>query len=148
MANHKSAIKRHRQSIKRREANRSARATVRTALKNATAAAASGDKAEAQKLARQAESLMSKASKKRLFHKATLARKISRLQSKAAKVSKKDARRQRDRDSESRMENPVSTFWGRRVFCLGAVLGKLQFHNPYVPLSFPLPVPLNQNVHG
>jgi len=88
MANHKSAIKRHRQSLKRREANRSARAEVRTALKNASAAAATGDKTEAQKLARVAESLMSKASKKGLFHKATLARKISRLQSKAAKAAK------------------------------------------------------------
>lgn len=88
MANHKSAIKRHRQSLKRRDANRSARAAVRTALKSASAAAETGNKAEAQKLARVAESLMSKATKKGLFHKATLARKIGRLQSKAAKGSK------------------------------------------------------------
>ena len=86
MANHKSAIKRHRQSLKRRDNNRSAKAAVRTALKNAAAAAQSGDKAEAQKLARAAESLMSKASKKGLFHKATLARKIGRLQASVNKA--------------------------------------------------------------
>jgi small subunit ribosomal protein S20 len=86
MANHKSAIKRHRQSLKRRDNNRSAKAAVRTALKSAAAAAQSGDKAEAQNLARAAESLMSKASKKGLFHKATLARKISRLQASVNKA--------------------------------------------------------------
>ena len=89
MANHKSAIKRHRQSLKRRDANRSARAKVRTALKSTSAAIAAGNKAEAQTLARSAESLMAKAVKKGLFHKRTLARKISRLQSQAAKASKK-----------------------------------------------------------
>ena len=87
MANHKSAIKRHRQSIKRRDCNRSAKAAVRTALKQASAAASSSDKAQAQKLAREAESMMAKASKKGLFHKATLARKISRMQSKINKAS-------------------------------------------------------------
>ena len=86
MANHKSAIKRHRQSPKRRDSNRSAKAEVRTALKRASAAATSGDKVEAQKLARSAESLMSKASKKGLFHKATLARKISRIQAQVNKA--------------------------------------------------------------
>ncbi len=86
MANHKSAIKRNRQNIKRREHNRGRRAEVRTALKKASAAvAAGGNSDEAKKLAREAESLMSKASKKGLFHKATLARKISRLASKASK---------------------------------------------------------------
>lgn len=88
MANHKSAIKRHRQSLKRRDANRSARAKVRTALKNASGAVDAGNKAEVQSLGRTAESLMAKAAKKGLFHKRTLARKISRLQSKAAKASK------------------------------------------------------------
>jgi small subunit ribosomal protein S20 len=83
MANHKSAIKRHRQSLKRRDANRSAKSAVRTAIKRAEAAAKTGTKAEAQTLARAAESMMSKAVKKGLFHKATLARKVSRLQSHA-----------------------------------------------------------------
>jgi small subunit ribosomal protein S20 len=86
MANHKSAIKRHRQSLKRREANRSAKTAVRTAIKKAEAAAKTGTKAEAQALARTAESMMSKASKKGLFHKATLARKVSRLQVSANKA--------------------------------------------------------------
>ncbi len=86
MANHKSAIKRHRQNLKRREANRSARAAVRTAVKKAEAAAQAGTKAEAQELARTAESMMSKAAKKGLFHKSTLARKVSRLQTSANKA--------------------------------------------------------------
>jgi small subunit ribosomal protein S20 len=86
MANHKSAIKRHRQSLKRRDANRSAKAAVRTAIKKAEAAAKSGSKAEAQALARTAESMMAKASKKGLFHKATLARKVSRMQTGANKA--------------------------------------------------------------
>lgn len=86
MANHKSAIKRHRQSLKRRDRNRSAKAAVRTAVKNASAAAVSGNKTEAETLARSAESLMAKASKKGLFHKATLARKISRLQAQVQKA--------------------------------------------------------------
>ena len=89
MANHKSAIKRHRQSIKRRDHNRSRRAEVRTALKKAATAATSGDQAEAKTLARQAESAMAKAAKRGLFHKKTLARKISRLASSVTATSKK-----------------------------------------------------------
>jgi ribosomal protein S20 len=46
----------------------------------------SGNKTEAETLARNAESLMAKASKKGLFHKATLARKISRLQAQVQKA--------------------------------------------------------------
>lgn len=88
MANHKSAIKRHRQSIKRRDHNRGRRAEVRTALKKAAAAAA-GNQADAKTLARQAESAMAKASKRGLFHKKTVARKISRLASSVNAASKK-----------------------------------------------------------
>ena len=88
MENNKSAIKRHRQSLKRRDNNRARKAEVRTALKKASAASAEGKKDEATKLTRQAESLMSKASKKGLFHKKTLARKISRLAAQANKAAK------------------------------------------------------------
>ena len=88
MANHKSAIKRHRQSIKRRDHNRSRRAEVRTALKKASAATAAGNETEAKTLARQAESAMAKAAKRGLFHKKTLARKISRLASQASAAKK------------------------------------------------------------
>lgn len=80
MANHKSAIKRHRQSIKRRDANRAVRSSVRTAIKKAEAATPGTG---AQELAKTAESLMAKAVKKGIFHKATLARKVSRIQKKA-----------------------------------------------------------------
>lgn len=89
MANHKSAIKHHRQSLKRRTHNRSAKTAVRSALKNASAAIQSGNKAEAEKLTREAESMMSKATKKGLFHRSTLSRKISRLQSQASKIAAK-----------------------------------------------------------
>jgi small subunit ribosomal protein S20 len=81
MANHKSAIKRHRQSLVRRSRNRSHRAEVRTALKAASAAKGT----EAKELAKGAESLMAKAAKKGIFHKKTLARKISRLNKQVAK---------------------------------------------------------------
>jgi small subunit ribosomal protein S20 len=89
MANHKSAIKRHRQSLKRRDSNRSRRAEVRTALKKAATAATAGNETEAKTLAQQAESAMSKATKRGLFHKKTLARKISRLASSISAASKK-----------------------------------------------------------
>ena len=89
MANHKSAIKRHRQSLKLRDHNRSRRAEVRTALKKATAATEAGNETEAKTLARQAESVMAKASKRGLFHKKTLARKVSRLASSVSSASKK-----------------------------------------------------------
>ena len=89
MANHKSAIKRHRQSLKRRDHNRSRRAEVRTAIKKASAAATAGNETEAKTLARQAESVMAKAAKRGLFHKKTLARKISRLASQASAPPKK-----------------------------------------------------------
>jgi len=89
MANHTSAIKRHRQSLKRRDHNRSRRAEVRTAIKKAAAATTAGSETEAKTLARQAESAMAKAAKRGLFHKKTLARKISRLASQASSASKK-----------------------------------------------------------
>ncbi|MGB9152995.1 MAG: 30S ribosomal protein S20, partial [Alphaproteobacteria bacterium] len=43
MANHKSAQKRARQTVKRNELNRSRRSAIRTAVKQADAAATSGD---------------------------------------------------------------------------------------------------------
>jgi small subunit ribosomal protein S20 len=85
MANHKSAIKRHRQSLSRRSRNRSHKAEVRTALKAASAA----NGPEAKELVKSAESLMAKAAKKGIFHKKTLARKISRLSKQAAKKAAK-----------------------------------------------------------
>ncbi len=85
MANHKSAIKRHRQSLVRRSRNRSHRAEVRSALKAASTAKGS----EANQLAKSAESLMAKATKKGIFHKKTLARKISRLSKQVAKSAAK-----------------------------------------------------------
>jgi small subunit ribosomal protein S20 len=79
MANHKSAIKRHRQSLVRRDSNRIRKAAVRTAIKKAIAAAAEGKKDEAAVLAKSAESMLAKATKRGLYHKATMSRKVSRL---------------------------------------------------------------------
>lgn len=85
MANHKSAIKRHRQSLKRRDRNRSTKSAVRSALKRAEAAAENGASPEATDLARKAEALMASACSKGLYHKATVARKISRIHSRIQK---------------------------------------------------------------
>ena len=91
MANHKSAIKRHRQSIKRRDNNRLKKTAVRTAFKKALAASAEGKIDEAKALTRTAESLMAKATKKGMFHPATLSRKVSRLTKTTAKTTVEDA---------------------------------------------------------
>jgi len=92
MANHKSAIKRHKQSLKRRDHNRGRRSEVRTAIKAALAAAAEGKSTEALALAKQAESKISSAGKRYLYHPANARRKISRLISAVnAKASAKQA---------------------------------------------------------
>ena len=85
MANHKSAIKRHRQSLKRRDRNRSTKSSVRSALKKAEVAASSGNSTEALELAKKAEALMASSCSKGLYHKATVARKISRLNTRIQK---------------------------------------------------------------
>jgi small subunit ribosomal protein S20 len=89
MANHQSAIKRHRQSVARRDRNRVRKTAVRTAIKKAVAAAAAGKQDEAKKLAKTAESLIAKATKRGLYHKDTMSRKISRLNLLVNKSAKK-----------------------------------------------------------
>jgi small subunit ribosomal protein S20 len=89
MANLKSAIKRNRQSIKRRDRNREARAAIRSAMKDARAAADSGNKAKAQELLKSAEKLIAKAANKKLYHSSNASRKVSRL---AVYVAKKTAK--------------------------------------------------------
>lgn len=79
MANHKSAIKRHKQSLKRRDRNRDARLNIRDKVKQVRAAAAKGDQATAQKLAKEAEVALAKAVSKGLVHKLNAARRISRI---------------------------------------------------------------------
>lgn len=76
MATHKSAIKRNRQNIKRRAKNTSSRSTLKTAAKKVLT---SKTKEEALKNLRAAISLLAKAGQKKLIHKKSASRKISRL---------------------------------------------------------------------
>lgn len=85
MANHKSAIKRNNQNEKRRLRNRVVKSRVKTAVKTLQAAEMSGTDL-AEKL-RSAQSLIDKAAKKGVFHRKTAARKISRLNRQANRIS-------------------------------------------------------------
>jgi small subunit ribosomal protein S20 len=78
VAHHKSAIKRHRQSVKRQARNKSAKSAVRTATKKARAVTAA-DPVEAGNVVKDAQRLLAKAAIKGVFHKRTVARRISRL---------------------------------------------------------------------
>jgi small subunit ribosomal protein S20 len=78
MANHPSALKRIRQTEKRRLRNMSFRSKVKTAVKKYLLAAASKDK-NAEQLLREASSLLQKGVTKRIYHRNTAARTISRL---------------------------------------------------------------------
>ncbi len=79
MANHKSAAKRARQNIVRNERNRARRSKVRTFVKSVMTALESGDKELATASLRSAESEMTRAAGKGVYHKKTVSRKISRL---------------------------------------------------------------------
>ena len=80
MANHKSAKKRARQNIVRNTRNRSARSTVRTAIKKFRTAIEEGTAKEAlEPLFKSAQTLMSMAASKGLYHKNTASRTIGRL---------------------------------------------------------------------
>ncbi len=79
MAQHKSAEKRIRQTKRRTEVNRARTSRMRSAVKEAETAAASGDKAAAQKALRASEPELMRAVKAGLVKKNTASRKISRL---------------------------------------------------------------------
>jgi len=85
MANHKSATKRARQNNVRNERNRARRSKVRTFTKAVLNAISAGDKELATSSLRRAESEMSRAAGKGVYHKKTVSRTISRL----SKVVKK-----------------------------------------------------------
>ena len=88
MANHKSAAKRARQTVKRNELNRTRRSAIRTTVKQAEAAAASGDADAALKASRKAEAALARGASRGTMHWKTAARKTSRL-AKRAKAAKK-----------------------------------------------------------
>ena len=85
LANIKSAKKRILVSRKRADRNKSVRSRIKTAVKKVEVAIEAGDKAAATEALRAAVSELDKATKKGIYHKNTVSRKISRL---AAAVNK------------------------------------------------------------
>ena len=79
MANHKSAIKRARQNAEQHDRNKAVKTSVKNVIKATRQSAAEKPKEEAIKELNTAKSIIDKASKKRVIHKKTAARKISRL---------------------------------------------------------------------
>ncbi len=79
MANHQSALKRARQNESRRLRNKATRTRVKNIVKSVRQSVAEGaaDKSAANLSA--AQSIVAKAAKRRVIHKKTAARKISRL---------------------------------------------------------------------
>lgn len=81
MANTKSAKKRARQTIKRNARNTKVRNSVKTAIRTAREAIETGSK-DVQNAVKGALSSLAKAANKKVMHKNTAARKISRLMKK------------------------------------------------------------------
>ena len=89
MPNHPSAIKRNRQNIKRRARNRMTRSVVRSAVKNVRTKVEAGDIAGARESLKVAESTLSRAAARGMFHRRNAARKIGRLAALVAKTKAK-----------------------------------------------------------
>lgn len=81
MANTKSAKKMVRKIERRTAVNKSRRSRVRTFLRRVEEAIASGDKKAADEAFKAAQPEMHRAVSRGIFHKATVARKLSRLSS-------------------------------------------------------------------
>ena len=79
MANTASARKRIRQTEKRTMRNRARRSRVRTFLRKVELAISGGDQAQAQDAFRSAQPELHRAVTKGVFHRNTVARKLSRL---------------------------------------------------------------------
>ena len=79
MANHKSEIKRARQNAEQHDRNKAIKTSVKNVIKATRLSAAEKPKEDATKELNTAKSMIDKASKKRVIHKNTAARKISRL---------------------------------------------------------------------
>jgi len=79
MANHKSAKKRIRQTARRNVVNGARRSSIRTFIKKVENAVIAGDQAAASAALKAAEPQMMRGAQKGIFHKNTMARKISRL---------------------------------------------------------------------
>ena len=79
MANHVSSLKRARQTVTRTEVNRANRSRVRTSLRALREALAKGDVKAAQEQYRSTVSTLDKSVQKGVFHKNTVSRYKSRL---------------------------------------------------------------------
>lgn len=79
MANHKSALKRHRQSLKRYARNKAMKTRVKNAVKTVREAVAAGEKEQASEALLKATSILDRAAGKKVLHKRTASRRISRL---------------------------------------------------------------------
>ncbi|UCG40790.1 MAG: 30S ribosomal protein S20 [Acidimicrobiia bacterium] len=80
MANIKSQVKRNRQNVVRNDRNKAVRSEVKTRMKNALAAAESGDAAAATEATQEAQKKIDMAVSKGVMKKNTAARRKSRLQ--------------------------------------------------------------------
>lgn len=79
MATHKSAEKRNRQSKKRRLRNMSVKSLVKTKTRKVLQAVEMKEKEAAKKTLLEAVSIIDRAAAKKVFHKNTASRKISKL---------------------------------------------------------------------
>ena len=86
MANTPSAKKEVRRQARRTEVNKARRSRVRTFLRRVEEAIASGDQAAASEALRAAQPEMMRAASKGVYHRNTVARKISRLSSRVKAV--------------------------------------------------------------
>jgi len=87
LAEHKSEIKRARQNTEQHERNKSVKTGVKNIIKATRQSAAEKPKAEVIKELNTAKSIIDKASKKKVIHKKTAARKISRLAKRVNRIT-------------------------------------------------------------
>jgi len=87
MAQHKAAMKRIRRDAKQTLLNHSRISRIRTFLKKVEAAITSGNKASAQTALKEAQPEIMRGVSKGVLHRHTAARKMSRLNSRVAKLS-------------------------------------------------------------
>jgi small subunit ribosomal protein S20 len=79
MANSAQARKRARQAVKQRAHNVGLRSSIRTAIKKVRKAIGAGDKAAAQAVFKESQSIIDAIADKKIIHKNTAARQKSRL---------------------------------------------------------------------
>lgn len=87
MANHKSEIKRARQNAEQHDRNKSVKTGVKNIIKATRQSVAEKPKTEVLKELNAAKSIIDKASKKKVIHKKTASRKISRLAKRVNRIT-------------------------------------------------------------